>query len=175
MHKETISQQLDEAHKNLLNWLQANENIEKWETGPEGKWTTGQHALHLLQSIKPLNDALSLPKFILTFKFGKANREVRDYNTIVNRYNERLLNAQGKTYKGSKNMNVPTEKDKHYILNRLQIESKKLQTKTLRWKDKDLDTHILPHPLMGKMPVREMLMWTAHHVKHHTQTLKDIY
>jgi len=28
---------------------------------------------------------------------------------------------------------------------------------------------------MGKMPVRELLMWTAYHIEHHTQTLKDKY
>jgi hypothetical protein len=175
MQKENISQLLDETHKTLINWLQANENKEKWETGPEGKWTTGQHALHLLQSIKPLNNALSLPKFILKFKFGKANREVRDFNTVADRYNKRLKDSQGKTFKGSKNMSVPTENDKAYILNRLETESKKLQAKTLRWTNKDLDTYILPHPLMGKMPVRELLMWTSHHVKHHTQTLQEKY
>jgi len=175
MHKDDIITKLEEAHQDLHTWLANPEHQEKWITGPEGKWTTGQQALHLLQSIKPLNDALSMPKFLLKFKFGKANREVRDFETVVSRYNERLKDAQGKTYKGSRNMKVPKESDKDYILNRLQIENKKLQAKTLRWKDKDLDTYILPHPLMGKMPVREIIMWTAHHVNHHTQTLKEKY
>ena len=34
-----------------------------------------------------------MPKFILNFKFGKANRELRDYDTIVKRYKERLKDA----------------------------------------------------------------------------------
>ncbi len=175
MLKEDIVSKLEESHQNLLSWLDDPNNLDKWETGPEGKWTTGQQALHLLQSIKPLNDALSMPKFILRYKFGKANRDVRDFNTVVDRYQERLKHAQGKTYKGSRNMKIPSEKEKQYILNRLQIENKKLQTKTMRWKDKDLDNYILPHPLMGKMPVREIIMWTAHHVNHHTKTLNEKY
>lgn len=173
MQKEDIVSKLEETHQNLFNWLEDSNNSEKWEVGPEGKWTTGQQALHLLQSIKPLNDALSMPKFILRYKFGKSNREVRDFNSVVDRYQERLKDAQGKTFKGSRNMKVPMQKEKAYILNRLQIENKKLQAKTLRWKDKDLDNYILPHPLMGKMPVREIIMWTAHHVEHHTKTLKE--
>lgn len=175
MQKEDIVSKLEESHQNLINWLDDSNNIDKWESGPEGKWTTGQQALHLLQSVKPLNDALSMPKFILKFKFGKSNRAVRDYETITNRYQERLKDAKGKTFKGSKNMKVPSEKEREYILNRLQIENKKLQAKTLRWKDKDLDNYILPHPLMGKMPLREIIMWTAHHVNHHTNTLKENY
>ncbi|RLD26367.1 MAG: DinB family protein [Bacteroidetes bacterium] len=174
MHKDDIAILLEEKYQNLFNWLEQHD-IERWETGPEGKWTTGQQTLHLLQSIKPLNMALSLPKFILKFKFGKSNRAVRDYDAIANRYLERLKDVKGKTFKGSQNMKMPSIKEKQYLLNRLQIESKKLQHKTKKWKDKDLDNLILPHPLMGKMPIRELLMWTAYHVEHHTNTLKEQY
>ena len=175
MDKDAIADLIEDKNQVLINWI-SNLDDDKWLEGPEGKWTTGQQAMHLLQSIKPLNDALSTPKFILKFKFGKANREVRDYDTIVNRYQERLANAQGMTFKGSQNMKVPTLQDKQYILNRLQVENKKLQYKTLkRWSDKQLDTYILPHPLMGKMPVREIIMWTAHHIEHHTKILKEKY
>jgi len=175
MHKDDIILKLEEKHHILLNWLE-NQDDDKWLTGPGGKWTTGQQALHLLQSIKPLNDALSIPKFILKFKFGKTNRAIRDYDAVVKRYQERLIEAKGMTFKGSQNMKVPSLKEKTYILNRLQVENKKLQYKTLkRWSDKQLDTYILPHPLMGKMPVREIIMWTAYHVEHHTNTLKENY
>lgn len=174
MDKDDIANLLEEKHQNLINWLEEQDS-ELWETGPEGKWTTGQQTLHLLQSIKPLNTAMSLPKFILKFKFGKANRTVRDFDVVKNRYLERLEEAKGITFKGSQNMKVPSIKEKQYILNRLQVESKKLQHKTKKWKDKDLDNIVLPHPLMGKMPVRELLMWTAYHVEHHTNTLTEKY
>ncbi|WP_250432377.1 DinB family protein [Hanstruepera flava] len=174
MEKEAIAELLEEKYSNLIEWLNLQDDS-KWETGPEGKWTTGQHTLHLLQSIKPLNKAMSMPKFVLKYKFGKANRDVRNYDTVCKRYDERLVDAQGKTFKGSQNMKVPSIKDKDYLLNRLQIEQKKLQAKTRRWKDNSLNTVILPHPLMGKMPVRELVMWSAYHVEHHTNTLKKLY
>jgi hypothetical protein len=116
-----------------------------------------------------------MPKFILRYKFGKANRPVRDYNAIIQRYQERLDEVKGKTFKGSQNMKVPALKEKQYILNRLQTESKKLQYKTKKISDKNLDTLILPHPLMGKMPIREIIMWTAHHVAHHAEVLNEKY
>lgn len=174
MDKESIANLLEEKNQALLEWLEQ-QDPEKWQKGPEGKWTTGQQALHLLQSIKPLNDALSMPKFLLRYKFGKANREVRSYETIIQRYQERLKDAQGRTFKGSQNMKVPTLKDKKYILSRLQVENKKLQYKTKKISNKNLDTLILPHPLMGKMPIREIIMWTAHHIEHHTKTLQEKY
>ena len=174
MDKEAIADLIETKHSELISWLE-NQPEDSWIQGPDGKWTTGQQALHLLQSIRPLNDALSLPKFLLRFKFGKANRPVRDYDAIVQRYQERLEDAKGKTFKGSENMKIPTLSDKHYILNRLQTEYKKLQYKTRKISDKNLDTVILPHPLMGKMPVREIIMWTAYHVEHHTASSKTNY
>lgn len=172
MDKDAIADLLENKHNILFNWLEQHDN-QLWETGPEGKWATGQHTKHLLDSIKPLNMALSLPKFILKFKFGKSNRAVRNYDAVVNRYLERLEDAKGITYKGSRNMKPPKVKDKNYFINRLKVESKKLQHKTKKWSDSDLDTYILPHPLMGRMPIRELLMWTAYHVEHHTKILKE--
>jgi hypothetical protein len=174
MDKETISILLKEKYDELFQFLEDQE-LEKWELGPEGKWTSGQQALHLLQSIKPLNAAMSMPKFLLKYKFGKSNREVRNYDAVISRYQERLEGAKGRTFRGSQNMKVPTLKDKEYLINRLKTEYKKLQYKTKKWKDKDLDNFILPHPLMGKMPVREIVMWSAYHVEHHTNSLKTNY
>jgi hypothetical protein len=174
MDKAAIADLVDQKHQDLFQWLHTQPS-ERWEQGPEGKWTTGQHTLHLLQSLKPLNLALSMPKFLLRYKYGTANRSPRPYDAIVKRYHERLEGAKGKTYKGSQNMKVPSLKDKEYIINRLEVECKKLQHKTKKWSDKDLDHLILPHPLMGKMPVREMIMWTAYHVTHHTESLKANY
>ena len=174
MNKEAIAELLEQKHRTLFNWLE-DQDVENWQTGPEGKWTAGQQTLHLLQSIKPLNNAMSMPKFILKYKFGKANRKVRDYDAIVKRYQERLEDAKGMTFGPSKNMKVPNDTDKDYLVSRLKVESKKLQHKIKKWKDKDLDSLILPHPLMGKMPVREIVMWTAYHVEHHTKILQENY
>ncbi|MEO6348285.1 MAG: DinB family protein [Aquaticitalea sp.] len=174
MDKASIADLLEEKSQALLNWLALQDPVQ-WTQGPTGKWTSGQLALHLLQSIKPLNDALSMPKFLLRYKFGIANRESRDYETVVNRYQERLIEWQGKTFKTSQNMKVPKLKEKGYILTRLQVENKKLQYKTKKMSDRNLDTLILPHPLMGKMPVREIIMWTAHHIEHHTKILQEKY
>ena len=174
MQKDDIVLALEEKHQILLKWLE-NHDEDKWEVGPEGKWTTGQQALHLLQSISTLNNALSFPKLVLKFKFGKANRDVRDYQTVVNRYHERLKEVNGNTFGPSRNMKVPKLKEKSYLLDRIQVENKKLQYKTNKWNDKHLDSYVLPHPLMGKMPIRELIMWTAYHVEHHTKTLQDHY
>ncbi|NRA93372.1 MAG: DinB family protein, partial [Psychroserpens sp.] len=160
MDKDAIADLIDAKNSALINWV-SQQDSEKWLEGPDGKWTTGQHALHILQSLVPLNNALSLPKLIIRVKFGKVNREIRDYDTVVNRYHDRLKASEGITFGPSQNMKVPPISEKQYFLDRIQVEGKKLQYKTRKLSDKVLDTLILPHPLMGKMPIREIIMWSA--------------
>lgn len=174
MHKKEIADLLDSKHQMLLNWLQ-HQPIENWEKGPVDKWTTGQHILHLINSLQLLNNALSYPKFILKYKFGTCNRATRSYEEVVKNYQEKLEKHQEKAKEFNKNLKSPTLQEKERLLTRFQIQHKKLQYKTLRIKDKTLDTLVLPHPLMGKMTLREIIMWTIYHTEHHFKTLQKQY
>ena len=174
MTKQEISSLLKNKHESLFNWLD-NQSIDRWEKGPENKWTTGQQVLHLLQSAKQLNKALGIPKLILKYKFGKSNRIPRDYEAIVNRYNERLKAAKGRTFGPSQNMRIPNKIEKVNLIKQLQLEHERLQSHLTKWKDNKLNSLLLPHPLMGKMPVREIIMWSAYHVEHHTKALQSDY
>jgi uncharacterized damage-inducible protein DinB len=174
MTKEEIIEVLEKKHQNLFDWLEKQPN-DAWGKGPEGKWTTGQHVLHLVNSIKLLNNALSYPKFILKYKFGVSNREARTYEVVSAKYHEKLIKHQDLSKAFNKNLKTPTLSERKKTLAILQIQNKKLQHKTKKWKDKELDTLLIPHPLMGRMTVREIIMWTAHHTAHHTETLIENY
>jgi len=47
-----------------------------------------------------------------------------------------------------------------------------LSHKTIKQSETALDLYILPHPLLGKITLREMLYFTAYHVYHH-QTIVE--
>lgn len=172
MEKEAISTLINSSYSNYIAFIKETDD-DFWLYAPEGKWTVGQHTLHLLDSTKPLNFALSLPNFIIKWKFGTSNRAVRSYEDVIKRYEERLAQNRGNVYKGSQNMGIPEVDKKAYLLNRLQTEHRKLSYKTSHYSDKSLDHLILPHPLMGRMPLREIIMWSAHHVDHHLSSVKD--
>lgn len=172
MNKEAINEILENKHQQLFNWIK-NQPQDSFQKGPEGKWTTGQHIVHLVNSIKKVNHALSFPKFILKYKFGTSNREVRSYEAIVKKYQDKLSKNKEKAQEFNKKVSTPSEKQYKQLLTTLQIQNKKLQHKTKRWKNEDLDNLILPHPLMGKMPVREIIMWTAYHTEHHARILEQ--
>jgi len=166
MKKQQIIEVLEEKHKELFLWL---------ENHPDQKWTTGQHILHLEISARMLNKALSMPRFLLKYKFGTSNRPSRTYQEVAKRYNERLAENQERAKKFNQDLKIPDIEKKYQLISKLQILNKKLQYKTNKLKGKDLDTLLLPHPLMGKMTVREIIMWSAHHTDHHLDILKKNY
>ena len=174
MEKQEIIELLERKYRDLYTFLEQ-QSTDKWEQGPDGKWTTSQHILHLIQSAYYLNKGLSYPKFVLRYKFGKSNRTPRGYDAIIKRYNERLEGVKGITFGPSKNMRVPTLEERSDLIDQLKTHENKLKKIVLKWKDTHLDNLLLPHPLMGRMPVREIIMWSAYHVEHHLTTLKNNY
>ena len=174
MKKEEIVAKLEEKHQELLLLISTHPD-ENWEKGPIDKWSFGQHILHLLDSLKLLNKALIYPKFILKYKFGIANRGLRSYEEIGQRYEEKLAENLDRARQFNSKLNKPSLQQKNDITNKLLKEKERLQKLTLKCNDVDLDSLLIPHPLMGRMPVREIIMWTAHHTGHHTQILKENY
>ena len=170
MEKHTIAALLDEKHGNLTNWLQGHA-AEKWSQGPTGKWTTGQHVIHLIQSTKPLLLGISLPGFVLQLRFGKANRPSRDYQTIVDRYHEKLAANVGRVSPFSQNMPDTRPEEKEKWIAELTTLNQKLNRKMKGFSEAQLDKLVVPHPLMGKMTLREILLWNAYHTEHHQQIL----
>jgi hypothetical protein len=174
MDKTEIADLLEEKHKDLFLWLE-NQSLENWEKGPEEKWTLGQHIQHLVDSLQLLNNALSYPRFFLKYKFGVCNREPRSYDRVAKNYEEKLSLNKDIARNFNKKLKKPTSQDRERLLTRFQIQQKKLQYKTKKISEHNLDTLIIPHPLMGKMTIREIIMWTAHHTEHHTESLKLLY
>ena len=162
-----IADLIEEKYQVLFDWLNQQPG-ENWEQGPEGKWTTSQHILHLVNSLQLLNNALSYPRFFLKYKFGLSNRPSRSYEEVVKKYQEKLEENKDKTIAFNENLKSPLLKDRPRLLTRLQIQHKKSQYKTRKISDVNLDTLVIPDPLMGKMTVKELIMWAAYHTEHHT-------
>lgn len=173
MDNKEINDLLVTNYKQLMQWSE-NHGTNNWATGPEGKWTGGQHVVHLIQSTKPLINGISMPKFLLKYKFGKCNRPIRSYQEVVVKYHDKLAKVVALS-PFSQNMPDTPLSTKSAYLQELNSLNHKLSKKTLTLKDKHLDVCLLPHPLMGRMTLREILMWNAYHLKHHTDILTQKY
>lgn len=174
MTKLEIIDALELKHQTLKEWLKS-QPMENWDKGPQGKWNTGEHIVHLIQSEKALNKALALPRFFLKYKFGTNNRDNRTYKEIVKKYQGRLADNPGLVANISKNMPTMTPTIKTVYISKLDKEKTKLIKQFQKWNDKDLDTYLVPHPLLGRMTIREIVMWTAYHTEHHSKILKSNY
>jgi len=174
MEKKEIVTILETKHQDLFDWLKTASD-EQWTQGPKDRWTAGQHILHLVDSARLLNKALGSPKFLLKYKFGTSNRPSRSYDEVSERYEQRLSENKDRASTYNKDLKIPLLLERKRLVDSLQVLNKKLQYKTNKLKDKHLDTLLLPHPLMGKMTLREIIMWTAHHTSHHVEILKKDY
>jgi len=172
MTKTATIERLEQKHQMLYEWLHKHPD-QNWVTGPAGKWTTGEHVVHLIQSEQALNKALLVPKFYLKYKLGTNNRDNRTYEQIVKKYQAKLADRPGAVAKISEKMPLITLANKITFIAKLETEKKKLIKRFQKWTEQDLDTYLLFHPLMGRMTVREIVLWTAYHTEHHYQILKS--
>jgi len=144
---------------------------EQFEATPNGKWSAGQDLDHLIRAIKPLQLAYSLPKFALTILFGKTNRPSKTYDEVVTKYKTKLA-AGGRASGPFIPPTIKFEK-KDELIKKYHQQKQKLISKIEKQSETDLDKYILPHPLLGKVTLREMLYFTIHHNEHHLNLLID--
>ena len=136
-----------------------------------GKWSVAQNLDHLNKSLSPVNLALRLPRFILTLLFGKPNRKPRSYEELVARYHQKL--AAGGTASGRYIPSKITWEQKEKLVNTFRKETSRMKHGMHRLTEHQLDRYLLPHPLLGKLTVREMLFFSVYHIQHHITLLKE--
>ena len=48
----------------------------------------------------------------------------------------------------------------------------KYKKQILSWEDSDLDKYNMPHPILGNITIREMLLFSIYHLFHHTKKVE---
>jgi hypothetical protein len=130
-----------------------------------GKWTPAQQIEHILRAVRPVAMALLVPEWFLRWRFGKPNRPLRDFDGLVQRYKEKLA-AGGRASGRFIPPAIPANEVQN-IAASLKRTVDTLSRRVMTWAEQDLDSVLLPHPLLGKLTVREMLYFTIYHVQHH--------
>ena len=169
MNKEQIADILRKNHAQFVRQLQQLNNAD-FCYAPEGKWTASQQLDHIIRSVSPVNMAMGLPKCIVKWKFGIANRPSKTFEALVEKYNLKL--QEGGKASGRFVPPSVTSERKEKLLAQLTNVVEKLCLKTTKHSETSLDKYILPHPLLGKLTLREMLYFTAYHVEHHRQLVE---
>ena len=164
MFKEEICAMLTTDHRNFTDYI-TSLNDEELLKSPPDKWNAGQHLDHIIRSVSAVRQALRVPKMILRIIFPKANRPSKDYEGLVEKYKSRL--QQGGKAGGRFIPATIKATDKNNLVQKLNQQVNKLCDLLKDYNEDDLDSITLPHPLLGRLTMREMLYFTIYHVQHH--------
>jgi DinB superfamily len=170
--KEEIIDAYRDITLQTIKWVSEQQD-DKFGTSIDDKWSTAEQLDHLIKSIRPLVMILNKPKFIIRFLFGKANRESRNYLAVTERYKSKLMN--GGTASGRFIPKPYSPGDKKNLINKYSALSERLEKTLNGYTEKNLDKMILPHPLLGKLTIREMMFFTILHTRHHLNAMQELY
>lgn len=169
MTKQQLNEELQRHHHAFTQFIKGL-SPQQLESAPANKWNALQQTEHLIKSVGPVNMALVLPLFLLRLLFGKANRKSKSYDELVAKYQSKLNaggRAPGRFVPGGKEKNTEVLEGKLLVL----VDS--LQKKVNALSEDQLDQYILPHPLLGKLTLREMIYFTIYHVQHHHKLVQN--
>jgi hypothetical protein len=169
--KELIIKNLQGNHQDFIDLL-FTMSEKDFNLSVNNKWTAGQHFEHIYISISALTRALKLPLFFLKIIFGKANRPSKDYDALVNKYHDKLEN--GGVASGRYIPKQISFKQREQLKRKLSGTVLQLCNTIENCTESSLDNYILPHPLLGKLTIREMLYFTIYHVEHHRNLVNKI-
>ncbi len=133
------------------------------------RWSPAEHTRHLAKSARALLPALRLPPWIVSPVFGRASRPSRDFVTLRDEYHRRLA-AGGQAGRFAPSPQSPPadlEAGRETVVARWRASADALRALAARWREPALDRCRLPHPLLGKLTVREMLSFMLYHDAHH--------
>jgi hypothetical protein len=140
---------------------------------PAEKWSVAQNVTHLITSANMTSLAFRLPKFIVRIYCGKPNRPSRSYDELVAKYKMKLTQG-GRASGRFVAKPVLVKERKENILNTFNTAMKKLENAVQKnWNDQQLDKYLAPHPLLGKLTLRELCYFTIYHTEHHLNIVKE--
>ena len=134
-------------------------------------WAPADQVRHLTRAIRAVNRGLALPRPALVVLFGWSRRPSRAFDALAADYKTALADG-GRAGRFTPPAVEPSEQT---ATGRARIMSHHASAvdafaHTLeRWSDRALDRYRLPHPLLGKLTVREMMYFTLLHNVHHVQ------
>ena len=141
-----------------------------FEQNPGGKWSAGQDLAHLVKTLRVISLGLVLPPGVFRLFLGKPNRPSRPYDQFSARYREKMsAGIQAPSYV------LPPKvvfADRDRLIGRLRELNDGICRKLTTMEEQTLDGYIVPHPLFGKITLREFFMAIWLHTDHHTALLQ---
>lgn len=173
MTKNEVTNKLKSSIKSFSETIIATPETIFFE-GKDGKWSSAEQTRHLMLSVRPLLLAYALPKWVLKLAFGKPNRPTYTYDVLFQKYKVKLeAGGTASAPYQPKPFNA-TDTPETINLAFLAMHQNFIK-KVEHWDDRALNNYLLPHPLLGKITLLEMLYFTDFHIRHHEALIKQYY
>ena len=140
---------------------------------PPAKWSAAQQVKHLVTATNTSRLAFTLPKFMVRIVGGKPNRASRTYDELVEKY-------KGKLEKGGRASGryipkpIPASFGKEKMLGNFRKAMQQFDRSVNNWEESQTDNYLAPHPLLGKITLRELCYFTIHHTQHHQESIRKM-
>lgn len=141
------------------------------------RWTAAEHLVHLNTSVSAVARGLAAPRLLLRLCYGRGAGASRSYSEIRDMYRGRLAEGEG-----ASGAFVPpreeaaspelVEQRRAALLARWQRVNARLRAALEPWEERQLDRIRMPHPILGLLTTREMLLFTLYHDGHHIEAAK---
>ena len=133
-------------------------------------WPIRRQMHHLTKSVGPVVLGLRLPKWALRLLFGANDGPVRSMDELIAAYDA----AMGPSPQAPRAY-VPSKTARLERMNRQWTALEAGLMRSLNtWTDAELDRLRLPHPTIGRIPAREILLFTLYHTRVHLRRMHDI-
>jgi hypothetical protein len=139
-------------------------------------WSASDNIDHLIKSHKPLAKALKLPKITLQAMFGTPQKASMSYEDLCQIYRDEIAKgaqASGRYLPSNENPDANAEKKKKELIDQFSKVSSELVFAVEKWAEEELDQYLLPHPILGKLTIREILFFTIYHNLRHASRTGD--
>lgn len=169
MDRSELINRLIKDHTSFIHYIDSLTE-EQLHQSKLNKWNAAQQARHVYLCLRPIRLALMLPKWIPQFLFGKSRTGSRSFDSLVTAYQSKLQGGGKAPY-----LYIPgkTNFSKEEELKSLQALVQQLTQRINLFQESELDSILLPHPLLRKLTIRELLYFAIYHVTHHHQQAKQ--
>lgn len=172
--KSEIMSALQDSNRHVQDWFSAIP-VSEYFTRHGEVWSAADNVDHVIKAIKPIVQALKLPRLALHTMFGKPQHSSRSFEEICTIYSDEIAKgakASGRFLPGD----APVENKEQAKMEQLQKVSKLIENMLAaleKWDEETLDQCQLPHPIIGNLTMREMLFFTIHHNLRHASREGD--
>ena len=165
--RRAIAEALESAHEEAVEYWSGYDTSEFF--APMGmQWSAAEHVRHLTRAMTPLLPVLRMPRMALRMAFGSPKRPSRSLMELDELYRAAIANGgTAGRYTPPTDRHAGDQVRRDRIMDTHSETLRGLTQAMERWTEAQLDVHRLPHPLLGRLTVREMMLFTLLHNRHH--------